>query len=71
MLQRAMKTFITLLPEGLENMTPTTIDYAIDNLLEVKMYGHLGRAVILEKVYADYNIDATYWQQPDVCIFER
>lgn len=71
MLQRAMKTFITLFPEGLENMTPASIDYAIDNLMTVKMYSQIGRAAILEKVCADYHIDATYWQKPDVCIFER
>ena len=52
-------------------MTPAAIDYAIDNLLTIKVYSHLGRAAILEKVCADYNINAAYWQQPNVCIFER
>ena len=71
MLERAMKTFITLFPEGLENMTPAAIDEATDILLTLPMYSHLTRTAILGEVCAGYHIDASYWQAPTTCIFGR
>lgn len=69
MLERALGTFITLFPEGLENMTTAAIDEAVDTLLTLPMYSQLGRTAIMDEVCARHKIDTTYWQAPTACIF--